>query len=582
MNKDIKEEQNSLVCWIGDTDLLALGRFGLDTKTPQLYALAKSILELDKKGTAHNIESDIHTLDTNTRDSSIILTIENAGTNGIPIFSTIILLTNRPSNAPTLLKELHDSYPLFVKERCRSFNGVIKVAFVPNHPASRTGVNAWSYQDVYDQTKPILNDFFGNEIDKAKTWYIVTPGTIAQSTSLILLGKEFFHSANFIQVEKSRRRVEHCQIPFDVRRVIANQTSFIEDQISNNRSAIGRTPSFKRAIDRIKKIAQYPVTVLLTGESGTGKDVFAREIHRLSGRKGKFVAINCAMLSKETGVAELTGVFKGAYTDANETHGGKFHEARNGTLFLDEIGDCPLDVQAELLRFLQPLDSTRPSERRWHLKGSQPKDPSQKEREYCGEQRGDIRIIAATNKNLLDQTSFRQDLYFRIETIQINIPSLETRKAETDNRNGINDIKELADLFLHQSNQNFSQSKRFKQEAYDVLMAHTWTGNVRELQNLITRVVLLSDNDEITRDDIRSNLTQNATNEPISCNNDSWSTVAELARRDITKGGIAFSQREKEFQQAYCAAALQATGGNKKNAYTKLNLSANTFAKYLS
>lgn len=575
-----QDPPNTLICWIGDTDLLAFGKAGFDQDTPRFSTLARAILAKDKEGTKHNVGEEIRHLDTNTRNSSIILTIKNAGVNGIPAFSNIILLTNRPSKDTKRLSELQELYPMFVKKSCKSFKGKINVVFVPDEADVNKGVNGWNYQDVLTATRRILTNYFTNDLDADNAWYNVTPGTIAQSTALILLGKELSSSSNFIQVEKSRNRVEHCQIPFDINKAIINQAAHIESQTCEKSGAIGRTPSFKKALDRARQIAQYPVTVLLTGESGTGKEVFAREIHRMSGRTGDFIPINCAMLSKETGVAELTGVFKGAYTDAKETHGGKFHDAINGTLFLDEIGDCPLDVQAELLRFLQPIDATKPSERKWHLKGTKPSKPTDAERKYVGEQRGDIRVIAATNKNLLDQTSFRQDLYYRIETIQIKMPSLEVRKSETDNKSGINDIKELADAFLFNSNKAFSLNKVFHKDAYEALMSHEWTGNVRELQNVITRVVLLSHGETITQEDIENNLNQNTVKQSGDTESSLKTIASALAHHDIAVGSITFKSREDEFRFAYCTAALHATGGNKKDAYTKLKMSPHTFAEY--
>ena len=571
----------TLVCWIGDTDLLAFGKAGIDQSTPRFFRLAKSILAKDKEGTKHDIDNDIRNLNTSTRNSSIILTLNNAKLGDIPVFSNVILLTNRPSGNRKLFEELQELYPMFIRKTCKGFGGDISVVFVAGPTTPDKGVNGWNYQEVLTATRKVLSNCFANGINVNQTWYNVTPGTIAQSTSLILLGKELSSTSNFIQVEKSRNRVEHCQIPFDINKVIINQAAHIESQASDKSGAIGHAPSFVEALKKARQIAQYPVTILLTGELGTGKEVFAREIHRLSGRKGKFVSINCAMLSKETGVAELTGVFGGAYTDAKETRGGKYHDAVNGTLFLDEIGDCPLDVQAELLRFLQPLDVTKPSERRWNLKGTRPPKPTEEEKRYIGEQKGDIRIIAATNKNLQDPKSFRQDLYYRIETIQIRMPNLETRKAETNDSAGINDIRELANVFLFNSNKAFSKNKHFCEDACEALMSHKWIGNVRELQNVITRATLLSRGESITAKDINDNL-NNYDDSPSQTPQDDLKSIASaLAHRDITEGGVSLDERMDEFRREYCRAALHATGGNKKDAYTRLSTSPKTFDKAL-
>ncbi len=576
-------ENQTLVCWIGDTDLLALGKFGLDNNIPHFKNMAKIILQRDKADTEHDIDKDVATLDTRTRNSSIVLTIDAAlKRKGIPLFSDVILLTNRPSCDTRNLTELQKLYPTFLKQACKGFDGNVSVVFVPANNNPNVGVNGWDYEAVLIATRKIIGEKIKTGLNPNSIWYNVTPGTIAQSTTLILLGKEFSSNSNFIQVEKSRKRVERCMIPFDINQIIVNQAAHIEATTRGECKVIGKSPSFLIALNKARQIAQYPVTVLLTGESGTGKELFAREIHRLSGRNGKFVAINCAMFSKGIGVTELTGFFRSAYTDAKETSPGKFHEATGGTLFLDEIGDCPLDVQAELLRFLQPLDASKPSEREWKLKGAEPAKPTPAEKKYLGTQRADIRVIAATNRNLFDQSSFRKDLYYRIETIQIKLPSLERRKTEVDKGTNVDDLKELADTFLANSNKAFHLKKKFHKEAYEALRAHEWTGNVRELQNVITRVTLLTLDNEISAKDIRDNL-NNLDDIPCRTSETDLCTIASvLAHHDIAEGEATFRDREKAFRQAYCKAALHATGGNKKAAYTQIDLSSKSFEEYIT
>lgn len=581
------QPNQALVCWIGDTDLLALGKFGIDHGVHHYTDIAKIVLKEDKKGTSHNIDNDIDTLDIKTRNSSIVLTLEEAlKKSNIPLFSDVILLTNRPSRDSIHLQDLQNTYPAFLKQACDGFGGNISVVFVSSATDQECGVNGWDYKEVIIATDKVLKKVVDSGIDPRNIWYNITPGTIAQSTSLILLGNEHSGNPNFIQVEKSRNRVDHCQIPFDINKVISNQAAHIESQARGGNKIVGKSPSFVAALDKAKQIAQFPVTVLLTGESGTGKEVFAREIHRLSKRKGKFVPINCAMLSKETGVTELTGFFRGAYTGADETRPGKYHEAIGGTLFLDEIGDCPIEVQAELLRFLQPLDRDKPSLRRWSLKGAAPKDATDEEKKYRGEQEADIRVIAATNKNVLDRSAFRQDLYYRIETIQIKIPSLETRKAEADAATEIDDIKCLADAFLESSNAAFSLKKKFHKDAYEALRNHIWAGNVRELSNVITRVVLLTRDETITAEDISKNLndTPLAAKEIDTLGLGSFEAiVSAMAREDVGSGGGGFGLKDRisEFSHIYVDSALKATNGNKKKAYKAIRINTRTFKRYL-
>lgn len=574
-------ENHTLICWIGDTDLLVFGKTGKDSGIPAYHTTAKKVWLMDKPST-HQFDLEVDKLDLRTRNSSIILALK--GSTGIPKFTNVLLLTNRPSNDEKLIAEFKDHFASFICKTFHDLSGKVEVEFIPSEDNPFRGVDGWNYAAVYTATKKILHRHIKNGDNPQNYWFNVTPGTIAQSTSLILVGKEISQNTNFIQVEKSKNRVDHCEIPFDISAVLSNGLTQLDNRTGTSHGIIGSSPSFINALNKAKKIAWAPVSVLLTGPSGAGKEIFAREIHRLSGRPDdKFVTINCAMLSKETGMTELTGYFKGAYTGADKTTPGKFEAAKGGTLFLDEIGDCPPDVQTELLRFLQPLNGEKPSEREWELKGAAPDNIKCNERKYIGKQRGDIRVIAATNRNLVDSATFRQDLYFRLETIQIAIPSLETRKAETDCDKNIDDLKALADFFLEKCNKAFkfpkSKKRKFSKEAYAALHQHEWTGNVRELQNVVTRLALLCDGTTITKEDVRNNLNQAAalktTPQPSKLNQ----IASELAHADIASCDKTLDERVDEFKHAYCLGALHATAGNKKQAYTTLKVNAKTFTK---
>lgn len=586
MNTSTDDQKKSqiLVCWIGDTDLLALGKEGLKSDIQAYLLTAKKVWRSDKPD-SHDFDTEVKKLDLVTRNSSIVLALRE--NKDIPAFSKVILLTNRPSGDKELLDEFRKSFASFL---CKHFPQLVDnvcIEFVPDSQDFTKGVDGWNYAAVYAATKKVLETHIKNGDIPEDYWFNITPGTIAQSTSLILLGKELSSKTNFIQVEKSRQRVDHCEIPFDISAVLGKNLSQLENSITTASGIIGKTPCFLKALNMARRIAWAPVSVLLTGPSGTGKEVFAREIHRLSGRpEEKFIAVNCAMLSKETGLTELTGYFKGAYTGADKTTPGKFDAAKGGTLFLDEIGDCPADVQAELLRFLQPLKGEKPTEREWRLKGAEPTNPTAEEKKYLGVQRGDIRVIAATNKNLLNPDNFRQDLYFRLETIQIKLPSLEERKSETDEKNEIDDLKDLADFILEQCNKAFGlpqdQRRTFSKEAYSALRTHEWAGNVRELQNVITRLSLLSKSPIITEEDVISNLDQNSTIELNPTKDELKEIASALARLDIANRDKTLDERTEEFRHAYCSAALHATGGNKKDAYTILKVAPKTFDKCIA
>lgn len=581
--------ESILVCWIGNTDLLSFGRFGLDCGNIDLTSLAMKILHEDGKGDCEQIRERIKHLDLETQDSSIALTLNKAGKDGFPTFNRVILLTNRPSaladkDSRSQLEDFEERYPTFLRMKC-NFNGEVEILFVSDGQDENRGVNPWDYQKTYDATNRALGARLAS-FPNAICYYNITPGTIAQSTTLILFGKERVRSSKFIQVNKAAQHVEICPIPFNWQNAIRELGSPIE-----SKGVVGNAPSFRSALNKAKRVAPYSVDILLTGESGTGKEVIARTIHEASGRTGAFVAINCAMLPKEIGITELTGYMAGAFTGAlNRTMKGKFDEAKGGTLFLDEIGDCPLNIQAELLRFLQPPDLKNPSMRIWRRFGSNG--------EEC---QGDIRVIAATNVDVRDASKFRQDLYYRISAIQIHLPSLEERKHETSVDDGVDDIKDLSDYFLKNFNEIHGTGKRFSEDAYEALRNHEWTGNVRELKNTILRVALLTDGngDVITRGDVQENLDLNNEN-PVRRNvydvkmdgsrntgarKDALlerlkTTVAELAEQDAQNGDASFKDRELTFGQIYCAAMMKSLK-TRKNVCAKLGMNARTLNKYL-
>jgi len=256
--------------------------------------------------------------------------------------------------------------------------------------------------------------------------------------------------------------------------VLASRVQELENIVATGgRDIIYRAENMKKVVRLIDQIAPSQASVLLTGESGTGKELFARRLHRRSPRIDKpFVAVNCAAIPKELMESELFGHAKGAFTGANQARKGKFELADKGTLFLDEIGELPLDLQTKLLRALaeQVID----------VIGKEHPSPV------------DVRVIAATNQDLgkaVTNGRFRQDLYYRLNVVQVNIPPLRERRE---------DIMLLAEFFLRR----YSQGRPLVliDETRAALESHNWPGNVRELENICQRLALLAQDDEITPD----------------------------------------------------------------------------------
>ncbi|URM38743.1 sigma-54-dependent transcriptional regulator [Flavobacterium anhuiense] len=249
----------------------------------------------------------------------------------------------------------------------------------------------------------------------------------------------------------------------------------INDKYSFN-TIIGKSKGIEQVIDLAQKVAKTDSTVLLTGETGTGKEVFAQAIHENSNRAGKsFVALNCSTFTKEILESELFGHKQGSFTGAVKDKKGFIEEANGGTLFLDEIGEMPIDLQAKLLRVLEtseyiPVGDTTPK-------------------------KSNFRLIAATNRDLKiesDEHRFRSDLYFRLNIFEIKLPSLRER---------IKDIPLLANYYVKQFSEK--TNKKELQIADDFLQKlenYSWPGNIRELKNVIERSVILSSGDTLTAD----------------------------------------------------------------------------------
>lgn len=242
---------------------------------------------------------------------------------------------------------------------------------------------------------------------------------------------------------------------------------------------IGDSPAIQHIREMIDRVAPTDARVLVTGANGTGKELVARTLHQKSSRSAMpYIEVNCAAIPSELIESELFGHEKGAFTSAIRQHKGKFEQADGGTLFLDEIGDMSLAAQAKVLRVLQ--------EKKLSRVGSD-KDITV-----------DVRVIAATNKNLKEEISkgnFREDLYHRLSVIVINVPSLDERKS---------DIPLLVEYFMDQiCSESALPKRKVDKEAMQLLMDKSWTGNIRELRNVVERLLILS-GDRITADDVRT------------------------------------------------------------------------------
>ncbi len=272
-----------------------------------------------------------------------------------------------------------------------------------------------------------------------------------------------------IQLNLSKREVKDLK----------ERESELKKQMNRDqRPIIGSSPLLMNVLNIVRKVAGTDANVLITGENGTGKELIAKEIHRLSDRADELlVIVDMGAVSETLFESELFGHIKGAFTDARENRQGKFEIAHKGTLFLDEIGNLSFHLQAKLLAAIENRQITR-------IGSNQPIDT-------------DIRLICATNKNLEDMVKeglFREDLLYRINTIQLELPPLRERG---------NDIITLAEFFLRKYTQKYNKPDlKINQQALEKLQEYHWPGNIRELENTFEKAVILSDTAVIKPDDL--------------------------------------------------------------------------------
>lgn len=298
---------------------------------------------------------------------------------------------------------------------------------------------------------------------------------------------------------------------------------------------IGRAKNFLRVLDQAARVAQHDTTVLIHGETGTGKELLARAIHHNSRRKTKpFVTINCGAIPMDLVEAELFGYTRGSFTGANTTRSGKIELADKGTLFLDEIGELPLDAQVKLLRVLQQGEISK-------IGASEIT-------------RVNVRVIAATHRNLaamIEDGTFREDLYYRLAVVPLHLPPLRERKE---------DIPELVEHLFHKAKKRHSlNGVQISPSVMQHLVGHRWPGNVRELENVLERLLVLSQRECILESDLPEEIRRVTPN-------------ASSLLLDIPEEGISLEGVEREL----ILRALEHAKGNQTHAAKYLDISRRT------
>jgi len=313
------------------------------------------------------------------------------------------------------------------------------------------------------------------------------------------------------------------------------------DSRFDRQQIIGNGPAMTALLETVSQVAPSEATVLITGQSGTGKELIAGAIHHNSPRRdGPFVKINCAAISENLLESEMLGHEKGSFTGANRRKEGRFVQADNGSLFLDEVSEMPLGMQVKLLRVLQERELTR----------------------VGGEAvlKVDVRVIAATNRNLEEMVTageFRQDLYYRLDVVELNVPELAHRRE---------DIPLLAQAFLSSfAEKNHKRIKGFTPQAMDVLVRYDWPGNVRELMNAVERAVVLARDTYLDTGDL-----------PFKSQ-----AAGEAAAAAGPPPFIPENLPLEEVEKVTILQTLKSVGGNKSEAARRLGITRKTLHKKL-
>lgn len=347
------------------------------------------------------------------------------------------------------------------------------------------------------------------------------------------ISKPFTPEEILMQIKSALNQEAERQLVRGTKESHEFKNTVVEPQ--DNRVVIGISEASKKLHEYIKLVAPTDMSVLITGESGTGKEVTARAIHDNSKRKEhSFVAVDCGAIPKEIATSEFFGHVKGSFTGAVEDKKGHFEAANGGTLFLDEIGNLSYENQIQLLRALQ--------ERKIKRVGSN------KEIEV------DIRIVTATNEDLteaLENGSFREDLFHRINEFSVEIPSLEER---------FEDLPLFADFFLRKANRSLGKNvEGFSEDVKDIFRQYHWPGNLRELQNVIKRAVLLTSGNTVEKE---------ALPKEVYRSKESNVNVDNFSKADYEKEQIVKALKQSNFNKSKAAKLLQIT---RKTLYNKIN-----------
>lgn len=420
-----------------------------------------------------------------------------------------------------------------------------------------------NFRDIYKAASSALDTVSGTRKSRPDLTLHLSPGTPAMSAVWIILGRTKF-PARLIQ-SSQEKGVEEADVPFEISaefipdfvRAADDKRRQVSSETAPENASFGdikyKSYEMKQVVFEASKAALRNLPVLIEGESGTGKELLARAIHNNSSRKdAPFIVINCGAIPAQLVESEFFGHRKGSFSGAFSDQKGAFDAADGGTLFLDEVGEMPLAAQVTILRALQEGEVKPIGGIKAH--------------------KVDVRIIAATNKRLISEVTsgnFREDLYYRLAVATLGLPPLRDRGG---------DLGYLADKLLEQVNNDAAGEpgyirKKFSPKAKNLILLHSWPGNIRELLNTLRRVTLFADGETISGEDMDRSIRPVAT--PLAVDD-------QILNRSIDEG-IDLQDILKIVAKHYLDRAMERTGGNKRKAAVLVGLSSpQTLANWLN
>ena len=581
-----------LVSWIGDTELKVMAKCGNDEER----AIAFHIIKGDKAIDDKTVEDKLRELDLERAYSSIHLILGDAGKghpeygvpDGIPKFARLLLLFTRKGVSQENVDRFIPLYQSFLCRKTACDPATLQI----DVRSFLDPFDPWNYDEVYKATRQALQSEIPESVPRDQIYFNLTPGTVTQEITLALIGKEQ-RGVQFIQVDKNRRHVEVCDLPWDLNLIRkADDEEFAKEIAPAASNLFPDTKEGREEKARLAAIARADMDCLLLGDTGVGKNWIAETVFKR--KNGKFAQLNCATLGGDLNLlrSQLFGAAPESFTGCpKEGIKGIVKDAAGGVLFLDEVECLKPDAQGVLLDFIQPKEDAKSfQERTYRPVGGNPEKVT-------------LRIVAATNKDLWQMVlnhEFREDLYWRLAQLTFRVPSIAERKDQGVRVGGDSVVAHLAMEAIDDFGKNRKTKASFSPEAIRLLEEQKWPGNVRQLRSVVRRALVFAprngviDENAIRRELENGERFSNKANQPTTSNKSPSpgdnSTSSENNQNGFLNRDLSHIDRGKlreamdgdlaAIRALYASKAIH-LGKTKKNAALLLRTSRQTVANWM-